>query len=112
MPAWLLPAVKLILPHVTDIVKAAKPAFTRLTGKPLEEQGSDVVQRQIAELQAAASQNATHVKELAEQLRLTVTALEQAAATAEKRLKRVYALAFGAVLVSIAALITALYALY
>ena len=112
MPAWLLPAVKLILPHVTDIVKAAKPAFTRLTGKPLEEQGSDVVQRQIAELQAAASQNATHVKELAEQLRLTVTALEQAAATAERRLKRVYALAFGAVLVSIAALGTALYALY
>src|SRR4026209_2192172 len=101
MPASLLPAVKLILPHVTDIVKAAKPAFTRLTGKPLEEQGSDVVQRQIAELQAAASQNATHVKELAEQLRLTVTALEQAAATAERRLKRVYALAFGAVLVSI-----------
>jgi hypothetical protein len=112
MPAWLLPAVKLILPHVTDIVKAAKPAFTRLTGKPLEEQGSDVVQRQIAELQAAASQNATHVKELAEQLRLTVTALEQAAATAEKRLKRVYALAIGAVLVSIAALGTALYAMY
>ena len=111
MPAWLLPAVKLILPHVTDIVKAAKPAFTRLTGKPLEEQG-ELVQRQIAELQAAASQNATHVKELAEQLRLTVTALEQAAATAEKRLKRVYALAFGALLVSIAALGTALYALY
>ena len=111
MPAWLLPAVKLILPHVTDIVKAAKPAFTRLTGKPLEEQG-ELVQRQIAELQAAASQNATHVKELAEQLRLTVTALEQAAAAAEKRLKRVYALAFGAVLVSIAALGTALYALY
>ena len=112
MPAWLLPAIKLILPHVTDIVKAAKPAFTRLTGKPLEEQSSDVVQRQIAELQAAASQNATHVKELAEQLRLTVTALEQAAATAERRLKRVYALGFGAVLVSIAALGTALYALY
>ena len=112
MPSWLLPAVKLILPHVTDIVKAAKPAFTRLTGKAVEEQPGDVVQRQIAELQSAASQNATHVKELAEQLRLTVTALEQAAATAEKRLKRVYALAFGAILVSIGALVTALYALY
>ena len=110
MPAWLLPAVKLILPHVTDIVKAAKPAFTRLTGKALEEQG-DVVQRQIAELQSAASQNATHVKELAEQLRLTVTALEQAGAAAEKRLKRVYALAFGALLLSVAALATALYTL-
>ena len=111
MPAWLLPAVKLILPHVTDIVKAAKPAFTRFTGKAVDEQQGDVVQRQITELQAAASQNAVHVKELAEQLRLTVTALEQAAATAEKRLKRVYALAFGAIFVSIAALVTALFAL-
>jgi hypothetical protein len=111
MPAWLLPAVKLILPHVTAIVAAATPAFTRLKGKAQEEQSS-IVQQQIAELQAAASQNATHVKELAEQLRQTVTALEQAAATAEKRLKRVYALAFGAVLVSIAALVTALFALY
>jgi hypothetical protein len=109
MPSWLLPAVKLILPHVTDIVAAAKPAFTRLRGKPAEEQGT-VIEKQIAELQAAASQNATHIKELAEQLRLTVAALEQGAADAEKRLKRVYACAIFAVILSIAAVVISLYA--
>jgi hypothetical protein len=110
MPSWLLPAVKLILPHVTDIVAAAKPAFTRLRGKPAEEQGT-VVEQQIAELQAAASQNATHIKDLAEQLRLTVAALEQGAAVAEKRLKRAYVLGAIALTLSIAAVAIALFAL-
>lgn len=109
MPSWLLPAVKLILPHVSNIVAAAKPAFTHLKGKAADEQGT-VVQQQIVELQAAASENATHVKELAEQLRLTVAALEQGAADAEKRLKRAYALAVAALLLSITAIGIVLYA--
>jgi hypothetical protein len=56
MPAWLLPAVKLILPHVSNIVAAAKPAFTKLRKGDAPDQES-VVQQQIAELQAAASEN-------------------------------------------------------
>ena len=108
MPAWLWPAVKLILPHVGNIVAAAKPAFTRQAADPVEE--GDVVQRQIAELQAAASQNATHVKELAEQLRLTVTALEQSAVETEKRLRRAYTLASVSAAVACAAMGVALYA--
>lgn len=108
MAAWLWPAVKLILPHVGSIVAAAKPAFTRKAGDPAE-QGT-VVQQQIAELQAAASQNATHIKELAEQLRLTVAALEQGAADAEKRMRRASTFALIALGVSIAAFGVAVYA--
>ena len=108
MPSWLWPAVKLILPHVGNIVAAAKPAFTKKAGDPAEQAG--VVQQQIAELQSAASENATHIKELAEQLRLTVAALEQAAVGTEKRIKRAYTIAASAVGVSIVAAAVALYA--
>jgi hypothetical protein len=108
MPSWLWPAVKLILPHVGNIVAAAKPAFTRKAADPAEE--TEVVQRQIAELQSAASMNATHIKELAEQLRLTVAALEQAAVETEKRIRRAYTLAAAALAVAIAAVAVALYA--
>jgi hypothetical protein len=121
MPAWLWPAVKLILPHVGTIVSAARPAFTKLRGGEAaaahewSEPGSaderdSIVQKQISELQAAASQNATHIKELAEQLRLTVTAIEQAAQAAEKRMKRLTLMSGGALLLSLVALGVALYA--
>jgi hypothetical protein len=108
MPSWLWPAVKLILPHVGNIVAAAKPAFTKKAADPDEAAG--IVQQQIAELQSAASENATHVKELAEQLRLTVAALEQAAVETEKRIRRAYAVAVSALVLAIAAAGLGLYA--
>ena len=108
MPAWLWPAVKLILPHVGNIVAAAKPAFTkRRNGDPAEQEG--VVQQQIAELQTAALENATNIKALAEQLRLTVAALEKGAADAQTRIRRAYALAMTAAVLSAAALGVSLY---
>ena len=109
MPSWLWPAVKLILPHVGNIVAAAKPAFTKKAGDADER--SALVQQQIAELQSAASENAGHVKELAEQLRLTVAALEQAAVETEKRIRRAYTLASGALVFAIVALGVGIYAL-
>src|SRR3954468_2763467 len=109
MPSWLWPAVKLILPHVGNIVTAAKPAFTKKAADPDEQ--SALVQQQIAELQSAASANAGHVKELAEQLRLTVAALEQAAVESEKRIRRAYTLASGALVFAIVALGVGIYAL-
>jgi hypothetical protein len=102
MASWLLPALKAILPHVGMIVDAAKPVFTRK--KP--ETGTDV-QQQITELQAAATLNAEHVKELAEQLQSTVAALEQSALIAESRLRRATLSASISVAVSIAALLVA-----
>src|SRR4249920_3900331 len=106
MPSWLLPALKAVLPHLGDIVSAAKPAFTRR--KP--ETGTDV-QQQIAELQSAASQNAEHVKELAEQLQSTVTALEKSAEIADMRLKRATVFSAVAVSLAIAALLVAAFTL-
>jgi len=106
MPSWLLPALKAVLPHLGDIVSAAKPAFTRK--KP--ESGTDV-QQQIAELQAAASQNAEHVKELAQQLQSTVTALEKSAELADLRLKRATVISAVAVSLSVAALLVAAFTL-
>jgi len=107
MPSWLWPAVKLILPHVGNIVAAAKPVFTQRNAATAAEEAS-VVQQQIAELQAAASANATHIKELAEQLRLTVAALEKAAAETQSRLRRTNTFAVVALLVALASLAVAL----
>jgi hypothetical protein len=106
MPSWLMPALKAILPHVGSIVDAAKPVFTRK--KP--ETGSDV-QQQIAELQAAASQNAEYVKELAEQLQSTVSALEKSAEVADLRLRRATVFSAISVSISIAALLLAAFTL-
>jgi hypothetical protein len=106
MPSWLMPALKAILPHVGMIVDAAKPVFTRK--KP--ETGTDV-QQQIAELQSAASQNAEYVKELAEQLQNTVSALEKSAELAEVRLRRATVFSAISVAISIAALLLAAFTL-
>ena len=106
MPSWLMPALKAILPHVGSIVDAAKPVFTRK--KP---ESSTDVQQQIAELQAAASQNAEHVKELAEQLQSTVAALEKTAEVADLRLRRATLFSAISVSISIAALLVAAFAL-
>ena len=109
MASWLIPALKAVLPHVGDIVSYAMPAFTRK--KPDAPAPADVVQQQIAELQAAAAQNAAHVKELAAQLQSTVAALEQAATLAETRLRRAVVLSAIAVAFSFVALFVSLAAL-
>ncbi len=111
MPSWLIPALKAVLPHVGTIVDAAKPVFTRK--KPTEPAAAspDVVQQQIAELQAAASQNSDNIKELAEQLQSTVAALQTSAALAESRLRRTTLFSAIAVAISIAALLVAAFTL-
>ena len=102
MPAWLIPALKAVLPHVGTIVSVAAPAFTKMRSGATD--NPDTVQQQIAELQAAASQNATHIRELAAQLQTTVKALEQAAAVAEARQQRLMLLGIGAFALSALAL--------
>ncbi|MDA8127257.1 MAG: hypothetical protein M0Z73_00970 [Betaproteobacteria bacterium] len=88
MAAWLIPAVKAILPLIEPIVSSALPVFTTRKGDAAAPDPIGVLQQQVAELQAASSQNALYVKELAEQLEKTVTALEGAAALAESRFRR------------------------
>jgi hypothetical protein len=63
-----------------------------------------LLQEQVAELQAAATQNDTHVKELALQLEKTVSTLEQSASIAETGLRRALWLSMAALALSLIAL--------
>jgi uncharacterized membrane protein len=112
MAAWLLPAVKVILPYLSSIVAAATPVFTTRKSDGAAAAQAHILQQQIAELQSAASQNAVHIKELAEQLQKTVAALEQGASLAESRFRRTAALCIGAIVVSLIALCVSLIALF
>src|SRR5512137_1052332 len=103
MAAWLLPAVKAILPYVGTIMSAALPVFTTRKSDEAAAAQAQLLQQQIAELQAASSQNAVHVKGLAEQLQRTVTALEQGASVAESRFRLTAMLCVGAVVASLIA---------
>lgn len=100
MPAWLLPALKAVLPHVGTILSAAAPVFTKKSGDAVANQ-TLVLQQQITELQAAASKNDTHIKELAAQIRTTIEALEQGAVLAERRHRRMLVLCSVAIVLSI-----------
>jgi len=86
MPAWLIPTLKAIAPHIGTIISAAKPVFTKKDAAPNEQ--SQLLQQQVAELQAAVAGNAAHIHELAAQMQRTVAALEQGALVAEQKLNR------------------------
>jgi hypothetical protein len=107
MAAWLIPALKVVLPHVGTIVSAAAPAFTKK--KPDAADQMQVLQQQIGELQAAAAQNAAHIKELAAQLESTVAALDQAARIAEFKLRRLLLLCLSAAAISLLVLCLGLF---
>jgi hypothetical protein len=92
MAAWLIPALKAVLPHIGTIISAAGPVFTKKSGD---------VQQQVTELQSAVSQNAQNIKELAAQLETTVSVIEQAA-------RRTTFLCIAAIVLSTIALVVSL----
>lgn len=104
MATWLIPALKAVLPHIGTIISATAPAFTKKHAEATPDQ-AHLLQQQISELQSAASQNATHVKELAEQLQRTVAAIEQAALVAEARHQRVWQISLTAITISLCSII-------
>jgi len=110
MAAWFLPALKAVLPHVGTLITVAAPVFTRKSADAANQ--AQLVQQQIAELQAAASQNAGNIKALAEQLQVTVASLHQAAAIAQARLRRAYLLCIAAIGLSAVTLAAALYIIF
>ncbi len=110
MPAWLIPALKAVLPHVGTIVSAAAPVFTRKSADVAANQ-TMLLQQQITELQAAASENDAHIKELAAQIANTVAALENGASISERRHKRILVLCIAATVLSLTSLCTALFIL-
>ena len=69
MPAWLIPALKSVLPYVGTIVSAAAPVFTKKSADAASSQA--ILQQQITELQVAASGNDAHIKALAMQMLVT-----------------------------------------
>ena len=70
-------------------MSAATPAFTKQRTEVMATVNETaLLQQQVAGLQTAASQNEAHIKELAEQLRSTVAALEAAAAVGAAKLRR------------------------
>jgi len=112
MAAWLYPAFKAILPHVSTIISAAAPAFTlRKAGEAAAAQ-ANLVQQQIVELQAAASRNAEFIRELAEQLEKTVAALEQGAAAVEASQRRASLLSMVAIAMSLVSMFVALFVVF
>lgn len=110
MLAWFIPAIKAVLPHVGSILSAAMPVFTKKNADADADRAL-LLQQQIAELQAAAAQNSTHIKELAVQLQSTVAALEKAALITEARARRVHIFNIVAIILSVAALAMSLYLL-
>jgi len=103
MPAWLIPALKAVLPHLGTVVSAAAPVFTKKSADAAANQ-MVLLQQQITELQSAASANDAHIKELAAQIQSTVAVLEQGAALAERRHRQSFLLAIAAMVVSVAVL--------
>lgn len=73
---WLVVG-KLVLNNLDTIIGVVKPAFTRKKVDALPSQ-TDLLNQQIAELQAAASNSAEQIKQLAAQLKEVVAALELA----------------------------------
>lgn len=110
MPAWLIPALKAVIPHLGTIVSAAAPAFTRKTAESAATHAT-LLQQQVTELQAAASANDAHIKALAAQIKTAVEALEAGVALAERRYLRMQVYAIAAMVLSVAALGAALFVL-
>ncbi|MBU1424167.1 MAG: hypothetical protein KKH12_05070 [Gammaproteobacteria bacterium] len=108
MPAWLIPVLKSILPHVGTIVSAAAPVFTKKNTDAAANQAA-LLQQQITELQAAASENDVHIKALAVQMQNAVEALEKGTALAEKNYRRAMVLGISSFAISAAALCLVLY---
>jgi len=110
MAAWLIPALKAIIPHVGTIIGAAAPVFTRKTADT-EADPLVLIGKQIAELQSAAAKNTGDTRELAAQLQGVVTTLEQAAVETQSRLRRATLLSGVAIFVSACAIGVAIAAL-
>ncbi|AMP09724.1 hypothetical protein CAter282_1961 [Collimonas arenae] len=109
MSAW-LSVTKAVLPYVSDIISVAVPVFTRRKGNT-EESQIQILQQQVAELQAASLQNLGEIKALAEQLKTALPMLEQEVQMIDAKLRRAGILCGIATGVAVLALVVALIAL-
>ncbi|MFL6624505.1 MAG: hypothetical protein ACJ8KA_02235 [Sulfurifustis sp.] len=93
MADW-IPILKTVLPYLTSVMTAAVPAFQARKDE-----------EKIAELQAAALQNAHSMKVLAEQFQRALEAIEAGARANERMIRQVRILSVIALAAAIASLI-------
>lgn len=98
---------KLVLANLDTIIGVVKPVLTRKKVEALPSQ-TELLNQQIAELQAAASGNAEQIKALAAQLKEVVTAAEQAAANAAMERRILRSLCIVAIAISVVAIVAAM----
>jgi len=101
MAAW-LPALKAILPYVSQVVTVALPVFTKIADKS---KAADVIPNQIQELQAAVTRNTESLKILADQLQKTITSIDSGASKIEKEVRTIRRLCVAAILISVMAMV-------
>lgn len=95
-----------------EIIRLARPLFTR--APPIDTsqtQRLEIIDAQIAELQAAATRNADSIGKLAADMQKTIEVLQVGADRLERRLHRAQRLAIIAITIAALAFLTALYAL-
>lgn len=105
--AAFLPALKIALPYISQIVTATVPMFT---SRPANGKSDELVSRQIQELQTAVTQNAESVKGMATQWKDTMESLDTAAARLQKEIVTLRRLAYGSTAVAVVAVVLALVA--
>lgn len=99
--AAIVPILKALLPHITQIASIAIPAFTK---KPPVAPIDPIVARQIEELQAAVTHNAESIHVLAEKLQQSIVGIDQGAVVLQAeitKMKRLLRIAVGFAVVSL-----------
>ena len=96
-------AVRALAPHLMDLVKGVLPLFTpeRAATEAPPEQVDDVQQRQITELQQAATLQATAIRELAERSVASMRVLEAELARQKRMTTVAIALAIVAAVIAL-----------
>jgi uncharacterized protein (DUF3084 family) len=102
---------KLVLNNLDSVIGVMKPAFTRKKDDAAANQ-AELLNKQIAELQGAVATNAEQIKELAEQLKNVVTALDEAAREVAIERAKTRRFAFAALGIAVVALALALGAIF
>lgn len=105
--AAFLPALKIALPYITQIVTATLPMFT---SRPANAKSDEVVPQQVRELQAAVTHNAESVKGLATQWKDTMEGIDAAAARLQKEIVGLRRLAYCSTAIAVLACVLALFA--
>jgi dienelactone hydrolase len=102
---WLVVG-QLVLGNLDKILAVVKPAFTRRRVEAIPTQ-TDLLNQQIAELQAASSNNAEQIGQLAAQLKEVVATISQSAVEAAAQRAATRRLSLAALVVAVIALVFA-----